>query len=209
MRQGQQNKRMRGRSRKGPNPLTRSFESNGPDVKIRGTALHIAEKYVQLARDAQTSGDRVAGESYLQHAEHFYRIVAAAQALQPQPPSQPLVRNDNDDIEEDENSGANDHAPQGAGDQQPSFGLSEPQPFINGNSQGELDSESSNTPIVNSNEGSGQTEQRDNRDTGATRSRRRRPYRERVNNDQGELQTESAPSSEEPEPAAVVSNSEE
>ena len=47
-------------NRKGPNPLTRSYESNGPDVKIRGTALHIAEKYVQLARDAQASGDRVA-----------------------------------------------------------------------------------------------------------------------------------------------------
>ena len=51
-RQGQHNKRMRGRNRKGPNPLTRSFESNGGDVKIRGTALHIAEKYVQLSRDA-------------------------------------------------------------------------------------------------------------------------------------------------------------
>ena len=72
MRQGQQNnKRMRGRNRKGPNPLTRSYESNGPDVKIRGTALHIAEKYVQLARDAQASGDRVAAENYLQHAEHY------------------------------------------------------------------------------------------------------------------------------------------
>ena len=87
MRQGQQNnnnKRMRGRNRKGPNPLTRSYESNGRDVKIRGTALHIAEKYMQLARDAQSSGDRVAGENYLQHAEHYYRIVAAAQAQMPQ-----------------------------------------------------------------------------------------------------------------------------
>ena len=81
MRQGQQNKRMRGRNRKGPNPLTRSFESNGPDVKIRGTALHIAEKYVQLARDAQSSGDRIASESYLQHAEHYYRIVATTMMM--------------------------------------------------------------------------------------------------------------------------------
>src|SRR6516165_5345382 len=58
MRPGQ-NKRMRGRTnnRKGPNPLTRSYESNGPDVKIRGTAHHIGEKYLQLARDAQSSGD--------------------------------------------------------------------------------------------------------------------------------------------------------
>ena len=80
MRQGQQ-KRMRGRSRggKGPNPLSRSYESNGPDVKVRGTAAHIAEKYVQLARDAQSSGDPILAESYLQHAEHYFRIIAAAQ----------------------------------------------------------------------------------------------------------------------------------
>src|SRR3954464_2004700 len=100
MRQGQQNnKRMRGRNRKGPNPHTRSYESNGPDVKVRGTALHIAEKYVQLARDAQSSGDRVAAESYLQHAEHYYRIVAAAQAQMPQP--QPAPRNDEEGDEDE------------------------------------------------------------------------------------------------------------
>src|SRR3954452_6996085 len=81
MRPGQ-NRRMRGRNNnrgKGPNPLTRSYESNGPDVKIRGTAQHIADKYAQLARDAQSSGDPVAAENYLQHAEHYYRIIAAAQ----------------------------------------------------------------------------------------------------------------------------------
>lgn len=82
MRPGQ-NKRLRGRNnRKGPNPLTRSYESNGPDVKVRGTAQHIAEKYLQLARDAQSSGDPVMAESYLQHAEHYYRLIAAAQAAQ-------------------------------------------------------------------------------------------------------------------------------
>jgi len=73
---------MRGRNRRGPNPLTRSYESNGPDVKIRGTAAHIAEKYVQLARDAHASGDPVAAESYLQHAEHYLRLIAAAQQQQ-------------------------------------------------------------------------------------------------------------------------------
>src|SRR3712207_7937858 len=69
MRPGQ-NRRMRGRNNnnrgnnnKGPNPLTKSYESNGPDVKIRGTAQHIAEKYSQLARDAQASGDPVAARS--------------------------------------------------------------------------------------------------------------------------------------------------
>ena len=90
MRNGQ--KRMRGRSggggggggnnnqhRKSQNPLTRVYESNGPDVKIRGTASHIAEKYIQLARDSQSSGDPVAAENYYQHAEHYFRLIAAAQ----------------------------------------------------------------------------------------------------------------------------------
>lgn len=92
MRNGQ--KRMRGRSgggggggggnnnnnyRKSQNPLTRVYESNGPDVKIRGTASHIAEKYIQLARDSQSSGDPVAAENYYQHAEHYFRLIATAQ----------------------------------------------------------------------------------------------------------------------------------
>ena len=92
MRQGQQNRRGRGRNnnnRKGGghhhNPLARSFESNGPDVKIRGTPAHIAEKYMALARDAQTSGDPVLAENYLQHAEHYSRIIMAyREQLNPQ-----------------------------------------------------------------------------------------------------------------------------
>ena len=75
--------RQRGRNnnggRKHVNPLSRNFESNGPDVKVRGNAAHVAEKYLQLARDAQSSGDPVLAENYLQHAEHYFRIVAAAQ----------------------------------------------------------------------------------------------------------------------------------
>ena len=80
MRQGQQNRRGRGRGRKPQNPLARNFESNGPDVKIRGTAAHIAEKYMSLARDALASGDMIAAESYFQHAEHYNRIIMAAQS---------------------------------------------------------------------------------------------------------------------------------
>jgi hypothetical protein len=132
MRQGQPNQhhnnknRMRNRNRKGggPNPLTRSYESNGGDVKIRGTALHVAEKYVQLARDAQASGDRVAGENYLQHAEHYYRIVAAAQAQMPQP--QQIYRND-EDGDDEEGDGPNAGGFQGG--QQPMMQQ-------NGNGQG-------------------------------------------------------------------------
>jgi len=83
MRQNQQNRRGRGRSgRKSQNPLSRSYESSGPDIKIRGTAQHIAEKYMSLARDAIGSGDLVLGENYLQHAEHYNRIILASQPTQ-------------------------------------------------------------------------------------------------------------------------------
>jgi Domain of unknown function (DUF4167) len=110
MRNGQ-NKRMRGRNRsKGQNPLTRVYESNGPDVKIRGTASHVAEKYVQLARDARSSGDPVAAENYYQHAEHYFRLIAAAQEQFRQ--NQPQPRNIDDvpspdDLEDDGESFSN------------------------------------------------------------------------------------------------------
>ena len=107
MRPQQQNRRMRGRNnnnnnsgnnnRKGPNPLTRNYESNGPDVKIRGSAQQIAEKYSTLARDAMSAGDRVVAENYLQHAEHYNRIIAAAQA---QMPIQ-QVRDNRDEFDDD------------------------------------------------------------------------------------------------------------
>ncbi|WP_375622522.1 MULTISPECIES: DUF4167 domain-containing protein [unclassified Bartonella] len=82
----QQNRRVRGRNnngnnnnnRRGPNPLSRNYESSGPDVKIRGNAQQIADKYISLARDAQGAGDRVMSENYLQHAEHYLRIILAA-----------------------------------------------------------------------------------------------------------------------------------
>ena len=93
---------MRGRNnRKGPNPLARVFESNGPDVKIRGTASHIMEKYLSLARDAQSSGDPVSAENYLQHAEHYYRIIAAAQGPAVPYESQPSFYQ-NDEAREDD-----------------------------------------------------------------------------------------------------------
>lgn len=84
MRQGQHNKRARGRGRKPQNPSNRTYDSNGPDVKIRGTASHVAEKYLSLARDSQVSGDPISSENYMQHAEHYIRIIAAAQANAPQ-----------------------------------------------------------------------------------------------------------------------------
>lgn len=84
MRQGQQNRRNRGRGRsnRSGNPLSRNYESNGPEVKIKGSAAHIAEKYMTLARDALSSGNTVTAENYFQHAEHYNRIIQAAQAKQ-------------------------------------------------------------------------------------------------------------------------------
>jgi hypothetical protein len=78
-------KRQRGRGRKpgggggggSHNHGNRSLESNGPEVKIRGTAAQIYEKYSQYARDAQSAGDRVKYENLLQHAEHYFRIMVA------------------------------------------------------------------------------------------------------------------------------------
>ena len=128
MRNGQ-NKRMRSRNRKGghhQNPLSRMYEFNGPDVKIRGTASHIAEKYLQLARDAQSSGDPVAAENYYQHAEHYFRLIAAAQEQFRQ--SQPYYQQGGDQRGNVSDEGYDD------GDDQPSisgepFAPREPQPF--------------------------------------------------------------------------------
>jgi hypothetical protein len=69
--------------------IHRTIDSNGPDVKIRGNAHHVYEKYLQLARDANSSGDRVMAENYLQHAEHYYRLIMAFQAHQQAQQGQP------------------------------------------------------------------------------------------------------------------------
>lgn len=61
------------------------FDSNGPDVRIRGTAYQICEKYLALAKDAASGGDSIVAESYLQHAEHYQRIINSWQAENPQP----------------------------------------------------------------------------------------------------------------------------
>jgi hypothetical protein len=115
-----QNRRMRGRNRsnnKGPNPLTRAYESNGPDVKIRGTAQHIAEKYAQLARDAQASGDPVMAENYFQHGEHYFRIIAAANEQYRQQYGGTYGRQgyDDEDDGDDEAAPTNGYAPQDRG----------------------------------------------------------------------------------------------
>ncbi|ANP47878.1 DUF4167 domain-containing protein [Candidatus Viadribacter manganicus] len=92
-------KRQRGRGRKpgggggnyhnnqggggGHHHPNRTLESNGPETKVRGPASHIFERYLQLARDAMSSGDRVLSENYMQHADHYFRLVRSMQPAQP------------------------------------------------------------------------------------------------------------------------------
>lgn len=143
MRNGQNNKRMRNRNnnsnqnrRGGQNPMTRVYESNGPDIKIRGTASHVAEKYVQLARDARSSGDPVAAENYYQHAEHYFRLIAAAQEQfrQNQPQQQPQRPDNEMSMDEGEDDG-DGFSPFG---QEPGFAPQQQQPqqpYMRDNSQ--------------------------------------------------------------------------
>ena len=78
---GPNNKRPRGYRGNGRRPgfhgRGSTFESNGPEGKIRGTAFQVIEKYQALAQDALSAGDRIGAENFFQHAEHYYRVVAA------------------------------------------------------------------------------------------------------------------------------------
>jgi Domain of unknown function (DUF4167) len=151
MRNGQNNKRMRNRNnnnnnnnnRRGQNPMTRVYESNGPDIKIRGTASHIAEKYLQLARDARSSGDPVAAENYYQHAEHYFRLIAAAQEQfrQNQPQQQPrqddLISEDDDEGESFSSFG-----------QEPGFVPAQQQPFMRDRDNGPREQRDNQQPYL-------------------------------------------------------------
>ncbi len=77
MRHGTSNRRNRNRNsgRRNNQQRTQVYDSNGPDVRIRGTAHQVAEKYLALAKDATSSGDRIMAENYYQHAEHYIRII--------------------------------------------------------------------------------------------------------------------------------------
>lgn len=106
-------KRARGRAnRRPPNP-NRSFESNGPDGKIRGNANQVYDKYSQLARDAAASGDLVAAEGFWQHAEHYYRIMMSMQQNRQQNQSS----NDGQDQNGQNDHNGRDQSDQGGRDQ--------------------------------------------------------------------------------------------
>lgn len=79
MRQGTSSRRSRGRGNRKPHvPIkNQTFDSNGPEIRVRGNANQVLEKYLAMARDAQSAGDRISAENYMQHAEHYYRIINA------------------------------------------------------------------------------------------------------------------------------------
>jgi hypothetical protein len=66
-------------------PRNQTYDSNGPEIRIRGNAHQVLEKYLSLARDAAAQGDRIAAENFYQHAEHYFRIINAQNAGRPQP----------------------------------------------------------------------------------------------------------------------------
>lgn len=91
----------------------RQMESNGPDVKVRGPASHIHERYLQLARDAASSGDRVLSENYLQYADHYFRVW---RAMQPAVPVQPQRFENDQDFDGEDDSGEGGEAEAEAGE---------------------------------------------------------------------------------------------
>ena len=130
-------KRMRGRNHRGGGgggggggpvrhqsgnvPLNRNhvFDSNGPDLRVRGTAQQLFEKYLQLGRDATSSGDRVMAESYFQYAEHYFRILNAMNQAAAQQGGPPQQQNGGNRRPNQETQGEQQDEPDGQGEDQP------------------------------------------------------------------------------------------
>jgi hypothetical protein len=103
-----------------------TFESNGPNVKIRGNAYQVFERYVALAREATANGDRIAAESYYQHAEHYFRVMNANgegnQQGQPRPMTPAdLEMGDGERREAEEQPLLQQPSPISANDEQPGY----------------------------------------------------------------------------------------
>ena len=127
MRQGSNGRRPRGRPQRkqhgGGPPRHGNFDSSGPEGRIRGNAHQVYEKYVGLARDATSAGDRVAAETYYQHAEHYYRIVNARTDPKPEGEGQSGRRGGNGEVGVD-----GEAAPQASSEQPQSAALNGEQP---------------------------------------------------------------------------------
>lgn len=115
MRQGNNQRRGRGRGkqRSGGGNRNQTFDSHGPNIRVRGTAPQLVEKYLALARDAAGSGDRVMAENYFQHADHYNRIYMTMVGPQDDAPRQDQSDSDADDDEQDEQPHGRRSRPQG------------------------------------------------------------------------------------------------
>ncbi|ANQ42383.1 hypothetical protein Gbth_002_019 [Gluconobacter thailandicus F149-1 = NBRC 100600] len=116
------------RSSNSQTPLNRNhvFDSNGPDLRIRGTAQQLFEKYLQLGRDATGTGDRILAEAYFQHAEHYFRILnamnqAAQQSQQERNERQQQRQRAYEERREPGSERGGDENGHHEGDEQPSF----------------------------------------------------------------------------------------
>ncbi len=138
---GQHNNNNNGNNR-GPRPPHRmqTFDSNGPSVKIRGNAYQVFERYIALAREASSSGDRIAAENLYQHAEHYYRIMQAnGEQMAPRPMTPADTEMNGMDGEGDYNGNGNGQQPQPGQAQ----ATSQPQPMIPEGAGDEADAEGS------------------------------------------------------------------
>jgi len=135
MRPGQKNRGRGGRNMMGGHPQNRqgggrpphrmqSFDSSGPSVKIRGNAYQVFERYIAMAREAASAGDRIAAENLYQHAEHYYRIMQANGGFDNQG-QRPMTPADNEMAGGDEMDG---HGQPAQGQGQPQYQPHQPQP---------------------------------------------------------------------------------
>jgi hypothetical protein len=130
MKQGQSTKRPRVHRGNGRRPSgggrNSNFESSGPQGKIRGTAYQVIEKYQALGRDALTFGDRVAAENYFQHAEHYYRVMAASGGAEQQ--RNGAEQSNSDDQRDEQRGGRNSGRSQSRSQQQNQQSRLQPSP---------------------------------------------------------------------------------
>jgi hypothetical protein len=92
--------RNRGNGKRFTSVRNQTFESNGPDGKIRGTAQQVLDRYLALGRDATSAGDPIAAEGFFQHAEHYFRMLNAEAAAHEA--ARPVERAANFERSEDE-----------------------------------------------------------------------------------------------------------
>lgn len=128
------NKRVRGRGHGGHSghsghngkkhipSRNQTFDSSGPEVRIRGNAHQVLEKYLALARDATAAGDRIAAENYYQHAEHYFRVINSISQQQGQPYRRPPMGTPADDQPHPGDEGEGEDGQQTAADDPPGTG---------------------------------------------------------------------------------------